>query len=299
MIDEVNDSPQAGLFVLPTASVWEKGAEMATLESIVQKINSLSDLQAEIQEVKKVNVTKRAIRVSASGENVGVLVYEEQLNSGDHDDPEKIANQIIESFDELVSTKPDYNMLMDSEWVLLHTFLRVCRANWNKERTLTHPVGDTDLVFYPVIKTGKWAAEITQTLFRGLNLPEGLLWDKAVSNTRTETQVTGFDQVMECAGVKADEYIPVKMFLISNDELNQGAAGGLLEDVLEEIRRKIGCSELLILPSSVHEMIVMEATPELNNVSAMIEEVNDYMLSPEEVLSNHPYIWDGKTLRNG
>lgn len=51
---------------------------------------------------------------------------------------------------------------------------------------------------------------------------------------------------------------------------------------------------LVILPSSIHEVIILpeREAPSEGEAAAMVREVNDTELLPEEVLSNHVYRFD-------
>ena len=85
------------------------------------------------------------------------------------------------------------------------------------------------------------------------------------------------------------------MLVLTNVERAFGAAAILYDGVLKQMADQMGC-DLFLLPSSVHEFIAvpmkgdvtMEKIPKLNQ---MIVEVNAGQLLPEEVLSDHAYIY--------
>ena len=85
------------------------------------------------------------------------------------------------------------------------------------------------------------------------------------------------------------------MLVLTNVERAFGAAAILYDGVLKQVADQM-CCDLFLLPSSVHEFIAvpmkgdvtMEKIPKLNQ---MIAEVNAGQLLPEEVLSDHAYIY--------
>ena len=51
-------------------------------------------------------------------------------------------------------------------------------------------------------------------------------------------------------------------------------------------------SDFYILPSSVHEMILIPLfTDDMESLSQMVKEVNATQLKPEDVLSDHAYVY--------
>ena len=75
-----------------------------------------------------------------------------------------------------------------------------------------------------------------------------------------------------------------------------GAACILYPDVLRECSRKIG-GDLLILPSSIHEVILMPDHGNGNRAELreMVEEINQTQLEAEEVLSGQVYRYERNT----
>lgn len=85
------------------------------------------------------------------------------------------------------------------------------------------------------------------------------------------------------------------MYVLTNESKLHGAAVLLNEKFMREFAEQFNKS-LVILPSSVHEVIAVptdvidEAT--LNNFEEMVRSVNTTQLREDEVLSNHPYVYD-------
>ena len=89
----------------------------------------------------------------------------------------------------------------------------------------------------------------------------------------------------------------VPMFVMSNKKKLFGAAAILNIDSLKKFANRVN-SDLYIIPSSVHEVILVPASKAGIDVedteeyfNSMIQEVNETQLAAEEVLSNHYYFY--------
>jgi hypothetical protein len=85
------------------------------------------------------------------------------------------------------------------------------------------------------------------------------------------------------------------MYVISNRDKINGAACILYKDVLKDFAQTIE-SDLYILPSSIHETIVVPKTPATNpqDLSQIVKETNDNHVEREEILSYSVYEYKRK-----
>lgn len=82
------------------------------------------------------------------------------------------------------------------------------------------------------------------------------------------------------------------MYVISNKYGVHGAANILYQDVLDKLAKHFN-SDLYILPSSIHECIVMSTNNgEPDGLREMVMEVNEEALAENEVLSDHAYYYN-------
>ena len=84
----------------------------------------------------------------------------------------------------------------------------------------------------------------------------------------------------------------VKMYVLTNKDSNYGASQILLHENLDEIAERLGESRMYVIPSSVHEVIVIPVTEECIDIANMIREVNDTVVSREDILSYNLYLYD-------
>ena len=81
-----------------------------------------------------------------------------------------------------------------------------------------------------------------------------------------------------------------EIYVISNELRIQGAAVIFYTDVLERFAAEKD-SDLILLPSSVHEWLVLtEASAgEIRGLEVMVRDANRQVVLPEEILSDHVY----------
>ncbi len=96
-----------------------------------------------------------------------------------------------------------------------------------------------------------------------------------------------FDAMMEEAN-------PQMIVITTMDGVN-GAAAILSNTAMERAREMLGCDSIFVLPSSVSEVIAVpdngDTDPKV--LAAMITEINETQLRPEEVLADVPFRYDG------
>ena len=128
------------------------------------------------------------------------------------------------------------------------------------------------------------------------------IWEEAKKNTPIllPSRLVGFHEeiqrLKEFFGIQEEndheewKYCP-QMYILSNNVVLEGAGTILYDGVLKELADKLG-SDLIILPSSVNEVIIMKdegfATKEESFFNYMIRKANEQVCK-EEVLSNHYY----------
>lgn len=92
---------------------------------------------------------------------------------------------------------------------------------------------------------------------------------------------------------KALEPETIPMYVLTNRQRLNGACCILYQDLLKQVACRLNDS-LYILPSSIHEVILIPAsaagTPK--ELSQLVQEINITEVAPEEVLSDHAYYYD-------
>ena len=86
------------------------------------------------------------------------------------------------------------------------------------------------------------------------------------------------------------------LYILTNQLKINGAASILYDGVLKQVADRLK-SDLIILPSSIHEVILLPATDDTlqaYDYNTMINEVNTTQLASDEILSDHAYYYNRK-----
>lgn len=88
----------------------------------------------------------------------------------------------------------------------------------------------------------------------------------------------------------------VMMYVITNEQGINGASVMLYQEEFEQLAKELG-EKLYVLPSSIHEVILMPYADDIDvsMLSKLVQEVNQKHVPMDEVLSNHIYLYDSET----
>lgn len=84
------------------------------------------------------------------------------------------------------------------------------------------------------------------------------------------------------------------IFIITNQAKINGAAVLLYPNVLKELAEQLRSDKLYILPSSIHELIVLDECDSIEQLQQMVHHVNQSMVLETERLSDNVYVYDNK-----
>ncbi len=85
---------------------------------------------------------------------------------------------------------------------------------------------------------------------------------------------------------------PIPMYMLTNESGYLGASCLLYQQLLKQLSKQVD-ADFYIIPSSVHEVLLVPATVHMKpaDFNRMIGEVNGSQLSSEEILSDHVYYY--------
>ena len=123
-------------------------------------------------------------------------------------------------------------------------------------------------------------------------------WKIAEKNTFAETQIRKMSEVIaEICGMQYDESMESDFgnpfYVVKNASGVNGASAILDRKALVEFGREHGIDRVLVLPSSIHEMLIVpydECLMNLDEYSEMVRSINEAEVAPEEQLTDRAYI---------
>ena len=142
---------------------------------------------------------------------------------------------------------------------------------------------------------GVGTMKVNERFLKMAGVTEEEAWDKAMQNICKDTVIESMDKIFsEAMGTPydpdAEPVIP--LYIISSKENIKGASSILNREKLKEFGEKYGVKQLLVIPSSIHEMLISPYTDwmEMDQMKAMVREVNEKEVLPEERLTDQAYI---------
>lgn len=255
--------------------------------------------------VKNNGVTYLGVNIN-DGSRVAPIIY---LNSfyerfSEGEDIESIVEHIISVYRANHTMPGNFCVedFMDFEKVKPYLSCKLINADSNKEllKDVPHVIFlDLALVFMFANHTDDgcgYSILIKREHLKNWNVTEDEIAELAIRNIKDNVLVKSMADLMrEMMGNDVIDIAPpeqISMTVISNKTKQYGAVHILDTELLKEYADKEE-TDLIILPSSVHECILVPMSDEVNitEMASMVREVNATQLQAEEILSDHPYIY--------
>ena len=250
--------------------------------------------ETKIEENYRNNASKVAIMVKRPDKKVSPVFCVED----DSITAEEFAENIM-SFEPVdISTDSLEEVMFEKEKVLerVHYILVNKEMNRSRKHIVRRQINRTLELQYKVdisdILDGARVA-LEDRRIEKLGIDSDELYFRAYENTMKKFPVI-IKPIGELIGCDFLDDIP-GLYVLTNSSMIYGA-GAVLYKGVKELLEDTVAEETIILPSSVHEVIVIPSyLGQIDTLTQMIREINRSVVSPEEVLSDRPYelITDG------
>lgn len=263
-----------------------------TLEWEQEILKGISNRYPEAKvEIKHV-VTKKAIIIMEKDINVYPTIYFDDFNGLE---ASKACNEIQKRYEKHKLTKSiDIEWFKDFEKVKRNLQIKLINAEKNKEYLKDKPfiqILDLAAAFYVRVSSneiGEGSIMVLNNHAKMWNVTAEMLYEAAKENEHAT--ITDMADFMP----KHTELLKGYQYIVSNKRSLNGAGTFIANiDKLKERFKKF-----YILPSSIHEVLVMPADRYAYNkkdLDAMVKGVNR-IVSPEERLADHAYYFNGEKL---
>ena len=247
--------------------------------------------KAVVHEIPKGSIVKMGISIGEG--TVRPTIYPDQFEAFELSDDE-IADKVIELYEKNKTPNFDTSNIIKEDYVKKNAFVTVRRpiidnsytkAFLDMQLVLNVKVSglvDDEFASYKVSKKQAEVLGFTEDIF-----------DDAIDNAKFSVRTMG----ETINSIAPDEEIPdCGLYIVSNERRTQGAAAIYNMELFKSFADLID-SDLVIIPSSIHELIVVKydksfSIYELNN---MVKKANETSVLPEEQLSDHVYIFNRNT----
>lgn len=280
-----------------------------TMNEVVDTINAMSNLEAKLKDVEKLEGNKIGICVQEKGSNVGVVIYPEQFEA-EATTVGEITGKVIEIFEsrkeniarmtgagneitEKIKNCDVYAKLVPRNDVFLS-------GKANREFL------DMNIIYYVCVGEADGGIEtctITTAMCEAYGVTEEELFKGALNNITDDivahrslsSVLTSFGYHID--GVENPEEIFEPFTVLTNRNHTFGASLIIKEEVLDKAMERMHTDELIILPSSIHEVLVINANAIERDIASfreMVKTVNDTTVKPSEILSYNVYTYNKK-----
>ena len=245
-------------------------------------------------EVKQTKVLKNGREKDALTIGNGTLrptVYEENLVN--------IHNweEMMQFADAITKKTPDYDVdsIFTKEYFLAH--VKSCvRPVLDDRSTLTFPVyGDLEEYFRVYIDSfyedSVASVVVLKDHIKQLGIEADELRKAARENLKADIEILPMSNVLANL-MGSDDLVPDVddfMYVATNKEKCNSASVMLLDDVLSDFCKEHEVNHLYIIPSSIHEVLLIKDSVNKADIDSMIKEVNASTVSELDQLSDHVY----------
>lgn len=275
-------------------------------EQVVERIGEITGKRVVCNNVKKNNgVLLDGITIITPDCNVSPNLYlnmyyemYKETMDVEEDALGNICTIVIKEYEQHMPKKNvDLELLYDYENVKKNIKIKMLNIELNKnllDDLVYITYMDLAITFYIEIESfefGSGYIGVNNVMADMWGVNAEALYEQAMINLDGEFEITAMSQI-----------IPIKSFSNKSDEMyvmtlkdkTYGAAGIVMTDLLQRFAEDIGIDNVVIIPSSIHELILISKRRfcSLVEVNDMIESVNSSEVDDTEVLSNHCYVYD-------
>ena len=210
------------------------------------------------------------------------------------------------------SAEERFDLSAFSRWDMIRPKIRCRLVNSEKNEAMLFELPhreflDLSVLYYVQVTMSGGAMCIIQVRNEHMEfwgVDEAVLYAAARANRKEiqETVLRSMDETLEeMFGTEwvrncRDSAAP-QMYVLGNKDFMHGAVEMLDKNVLKKAAEILG-REFAILPSSIHEVLLVPATGaegEMEEYAKIVKEVNDTQVLPEEILSYHVYRYSEDT----
>lgn len=279
---------------------------MITRENIIEKLEQKYPQYKFIAQdvVKNGDVHLKAICVRDESP-IAPTIYTDEIISQCDDNIDEAVNIVSNIIEQHMNPAFDLDMLTNKDYILEHIKIGVQKAS--DEDLVKLDVTDFEdmeqYLYYSDTNApdSTFSIKLKPALATQIGLDLAEAWAVARSHTFENTTIRSMASVMrEMLGDAFDDEFdedifdtaPMQMYIISNREQNKGAASILNRELLENFAKEHNAKHLIIIGSSIHEALLIKVDDDydLDTFSAMVRDVNETQVKPEERLTNRAYV---------
>lgn len=258
--------------------------------------------KAEETEINKNGISLKGIVIGK--ERVAPIIYTDELiEEADRSGRSlySVVTEVIEIYKRNKEEEIPITLLFSKKYFTTHVFVGIQKksnADIEKRSCELDPEG-LEAYLYLKYKGCDTIGTITinAEFLREVGINREEAWTAALRNVCEHTTVESLDKIMsDVFGIPYDPAVEpdLPLYIVSNSDKIKGAGSILNKARLQEFGKKYGADRLVILPSSIHEMLIFPyfVGVNLEDMKKLVKEINLSDVAPEERLTDSAYIME-------
>lgn len=255
------------------------------------------------------NVSRIGLTIKRTNSNISPTIYMEEFYEKllDGNSIEDIRDELANLYEYTVEKSPNISFMDDFKLENVKDKIAMRMVNYKDNREMLsetpHKKVDDLAVYYVVVvacnKEGTACMAIRNTHQEMLGISTDELHQIAMNNTtkifppmlmRIEDRLS---DIKDNLFISEDVDLKSEMYVLTNEIANFGAVNILNPEITEKLKEIIG-GDYYVLPSTVHEMILVPKGEyvDARELGILVREVNGHMVDREDRLSDHIYEMD-------
>lgn len=271
-------------------------------EVVAKLVEEKTGRTTKVVTTVKNNVTRIGITIETDQEGIYATVYIDDFEDQQEEDAVEKIREIIER---AKYQNIDTKAITRREYVVSNIITYPIKKEGNEVLLENHPYVDfLDLafVFRVMIPEREGSYLLKKEMAEKYELTASEIFDIAKENMmkKQKTKIIPMENAIASMlgeEMENEDEIPkteCKMAVMTNQDKMYGANGFLRKDLLKKYSERIG-KDLYILPSSVHELLVVpKFAVNAEELRRMVQEVNENEVADEEILSYNVYEYSRK-----
>ena len=278
---------------------------MERANNVATIVAEKTGLNANAVEVRKGDFLQIAINIRKESSSISPNIY---IDNYDDMEDEEIAEIVVNRYDDIKDNIPNYDLNSILDYNKAKNNLRLCiRRKTSNEDDVKMPFLDMELfVRVEFENTGEEMASVTikKTILDKWDISAEQLFADAMENMTDKWGgdnlgniiLSGFSDLKTI-----DEFInninagsEMAMYTIGTRDKYWGASIITNTEILSKIADKLD-DDLIILPSSIHEIIIVPKELANDGMTAMVQAINADCVSETDQLSDHIYEFNRST----
>ena len=267
-----------------------------TKEMIIEELRNRGFILEERTFVKN-GIEKKGLTIKTSSEDkVAATIYPEEVISNAEEHGISF-ERAIELILQLASTKLEINVeqFTEPEYIASHVHIGVQREGTEDivKRKSDFEGLEEYLYLADIGNEGHYSIKLTPQMLESAGIFANELFETAERNNHEEFTAQSMEEaISEMIGKEVPpSFEAPKMYVISNKRKFRGASAMLDKEGIGALADRIGVHECSLLPSSLHECILVPKTDDVDMevYESMVKDVNESTVDELDQLINRAY----------